>query len=112
MEHIVTTAREILTAARKLIENPENWTKGTWALDPGNNKVPYTSDLANCFCAEGAIRRTVMASFGRADIYVSDLERMVRDAGDRTCRSLSEFNYSHDHAEVLAAFDKAIAELR
>lgn len=83
------TTREILVKARKQIERPERW-------------AGSTTDLINrrCECAVTAI----------AAVAPDDMERIVREAFHMPSFRLIEFNDSHSHAEVLAAFDKAIAE--
>ncbi len=98
---------DVLRKARALIERPGIWAKGT---DP-------TPVSPNCVCAQTAISRSaadlpteagkqatqfllrVIDTLATPDISASDLGRIWRwnDAPERT------------HAEVLAAFDRAIA---
>jgi hypothetical protein len=101
---MTTQVRELLIAARKLIEQPEHWTKGHYARDARGAPVLPIDSEAVCWCTVGAL--------GRADqerdtneVYLNT--RMVLLEHMQPC--LSEFNDNHTHAEVLAAFDKAIA---
>ena len=102
-----------LERARALIDTPEKWNKtGSSATDASGNAVPACSDDARCFCVFGAIRRAVSEHTHREDACLSRLylslgftngpERLFRwnDAPERT------------HAEVLAAFDRAITNER
>lgn len=85
---------EILVAARALIEKPENWAnKDTWQSD-------------GHFCAYRAVEK---ASGHRYSVQEMVLE-VFREANgfDLT----GSWNDSHTHAEVLAAFDKAIEAKR
>lgn len=95
------TPLEQLKAARELISVPERWTTGFLARnDKGNPRVPKRED-ATCFCAYGALMRVS----GTLDAdAMGALDKL--SGGD-----MSTFNDTHTHAEVLAAFDKAIASL-
>jgi hypothetical protein len=81
---------EVLQAARALIDTPDKWTQGTYddgegrrcivaALDAARNRIPER-------CAQGTLRATV----GGEPLS------QWNDAPGRT------------HAEVMAAFDRAI----
>lgn len=94
---------EILKAARELIAKPERWTRGSGARDASGQDVDASSDDAVCWCAIGAIVR-VSENPVPAEML---LRRVLPDGG-----FISAFNDSHDHAEVLALFDAAIASAR
>ena len=85
------TDKEILIAARKRIENPENWF--------GNGSYPQEGEIKEC--ALVALTR-ISNRLGDAPSY--KLLSKSMDGG------IIHFNDSHTHAEVLAAFDRAIAE--
>jgi hypothetical protein len=93
---------EILKAARELIAKPERWTRGYVARA---GAVPLTSAMdvgATCWCAMGAVDK----SAGGPDFSAPALDLlypMLPGCG------IAEFNDSHDHAEVLSLFDRAIA---
>lgn len=95
------TTAEILIEARKLIEKPENWTQGVDARDSRGIAVDYDHGGAVCWCAAGAISR-----IGKMSDAVGDAERTMRLAIG--FGFISSFNDSRTHAEVLAAFDRAI----
>ncbi len=100
------TPKETLTGARKLIENQQRWTQGAWGRDEDGNLVSYTSEHAVCWCSEGALK---VVSGGRWELYSGAriaLERALSAQGEAT--SLTGFNDTHNHNEVLALFDKAI----
>ena len=78
------TTLQILTEARALIERPENWAKRSYGLNGGP------------MCAVGAI--------WRAGNYNHEIVETMNEM----CGGLSFFNDNHEHAEVLALFDRAI----
>jgi hypothetical protein len=82
------TTRETLIAARALIDTPDKWTQGTM-----RQGVQRCMVGALCAASSGSITPTVSA-----------LRRIIG------CWSLTAWNDRADrtHAEVLAAFDKAI----
>ena len=88
---------DCLVAARKRIENSANWGKGNevFAEDPKNNKD----------CAQWAIYRVRGIDHGT---YVDGAIRLLKRGAGVT--HLVEWNDAPErtHAEVLAAFDKAI----
>lgn len=82
--------KDTLINARKLIERPENWCQGAF----------FSNDAQ---CASGAIARAMNVSVHKAVMspaYVA-IEKVVG--------CVAEFNDTVSHAEILAAFDKAIA---
>jgi hypothetical protein len=94
---------EILKSARKKIEKPENWTKHAFARDAeGGVLDEIWISFGACFCASGAI----IAAGG--ELHQEAYNRVNNHMGLDT---LSTFNDSHSHAEVLEMFDRAIAEL-
>jgi hypothetical protein len=92
---------DILRAARKRIEDPAHWTKGTFARDSDGFAVKVESPRAVCFCAIGA----VYAAFGKGDI-VGARDYLDGAAGMRV---VVDINDHGTHADVLALFDRAIA---
>lgn len=96
------TTREVLEKARELIATPERWTKGALARDEHGIEVPTCCDDAYCWCMGGAISAvsengSVYRSWGVVERIVSMHIDKFNDAPERT------------HAEVLEAFDRAIA---
>ncbi|HKT36923.1 MAG TPA: hypothetical protein VJR48_01040 [Ktedonobacterales bacterium] len=83
---------EILRAARKLIEKPENWTRGALGRDRYDWSVTPTGPYACRWCLLGAIRRV-----GGWAPPVNKYCEIAR-ANDRMT-----------HPEVLAWLDRAIA---
>lgn len=101
-----STTREILVAARKLIEKPENWCQADYALDKTGKSVSCFADEgpdACAFCSSGAIFRVAIDSPLLPDARMALVQAMDAD--------IAYFNDKHTHAEVLAAFDRAIAKL-
>lgn len=100
----MSTLADTLRDARALIDTPEKWTQRTIARDADGRTVPAVSSEAVCFCAEGALVRasndsgwTTLARVMLRAVLPDDLPVHVwNDARERT------------HADVLAAFDRAI----
>ena len=98
------STKQLLIAAREIIEKPENWTKETFARTR-SGKETFTADAKACmFCAEGALIRAQQTIGGNVESAVLTLENLVGSA-----LYLSRFNDSHTHQEVLNVFDQAIA---
>lgn len=89
------TVLETLEAARKLITPRKSWTRGELARNAKGKKVRPNDPTAIRWCMEGACRR-VSPEIGFHRIAHFDIDCV--------------FNDSHTHAEVLAAFDAAIAK--
>lgn len=89
------TAKQILIAARQLIESPEQWIQGA-LYQPGDK----------C-CSVGAVFSASKAveDHDQCERAFAALEIGIPSGG------FSYFNDTHTHAEVLAKFDEAIASL-
>ena len=96
---------ETSKAARKLITTPENWTQGEYARDAKGKGLFRAQDAsAVCWCAQGAIRK----------VYGEESDNLPAIGALKSVVdfpwSFTSFNDGHTHAEVLAAFDEAIAK--
>lgn len=101
------TTLEILIAARALIDAPEKWCQGMNAVDADGNQVWPTNPRAKARCGSGALSKV-------CQVYQSDVED-----GQKAWDILADVvgglfsNWqdepSRTHAEVLAAWDAAIA---
>lgn len=95
------TVKEVLIAARAKIEDPKNWTQGECARDSKGKEVHSRNERAVCWCSIGAIAHASGFYYG-FDKTIAALESVIPG-------SISTFNDTHTHAEVLAKFDEAIA---
>ncbi len=102
------SAVAILRAARERISDPARWTKHVEARNASGKECFPQSETAVCWCGVGAIW---------AESFTSDwdVDRMTAQMtlAAMTKRSVSDFNDdpTTTHADVLAAFDKAIVNL-
>ena len=99
------TPADILRAAKARIATPERWTRGTMARDEDGNGVASVSDHACAWCSLGAMEAEAGAST-RARVYaIRALNRAIDN------KPIDDWNDApgRTHAEVLAAFDRAIA---
>jgi hypothetical protein len=97
---------EILKAARALITPEGAWTQHSCARDVHGIPVDFYSKKAVCFCAYGAIRRSLnMNTYGEK--IPSNMGFFKKMFGG----SIVAFNdfVGRTQAEVLAKFDEAIA---
>lgn len=101
---------QILKDARKLIEKPEGWTKGTTARDFRGRAIGWDEPEACRFCATAAIAKARLSTRGPFDAARDTLNTEAIIAGHS---GIVEFNDADatTHADVLALFDRAIASL-
>lgn len=94
-----------LEAARKLISDPSRWTQKTSARNATGRKVAANSPSAAKWCAYGAIDACSPHQILAA--------RAVSTLGNAMGAFLvGEWNDTHTHAEVMAAFDAAIEKAK
>lgn len=99
------TTKEILIAGRALIANPENWIQQEFARDKNGMRVEEDHPEAVCFCSWGAVCRVVGHFIDRDSAPMVYLKESMGG-------SVPHFNDTHTHAEVLAAWDTAIANIK
>ena len=88
-------AKQLLVAARKVIEDPDHWIQGAYARN-------------GRYCTMGALQAVGKRYSRSARREATDwLLKYVRGEGHH---SVESFNDSVTHAEVLAMFDAAIAQ--
>lgn len=116
---------EVLTDARKLIERPENWCRGTMARDSDGCAVPVEHKLASKFCSTGAVNRVAHSlenSYARGvdalNMLYKVMSRVYGNASPVPTPfpfsapvSIAAYNDMQDrtHYEILKLFDDAIA---
>ena len=102
------SAHQILVEARELLSVPERWTKDEYARDPSGEAVMPLSERAVCWCTIGAMYRIAGAHGDELRKAKRALERATQDG------AIAVFNDdpSRTHAEILAAFDRAIEATR
>lgn len=96
-----------LKAAKALIDTPEKWTKGAFARDRDGDDVYETDgDTAVCWCAVGAINKAFGCHAGLTVVQA------LYAALPADFQLVASFNDHPDttHADVMALFDRAIAE--
>ena len=102
------TTLETLKAARKLIEIPEHWCQENYAQDGDDRRVGPNSYKAYAFCGVGALCRATKK--GALTILWHPAYAAL-ELGLANGEDITDFNDTHTHAEVLQAFDQAIAKL-
>jgi len=100
------TPLDVLKAARKRIEKPENWLQGEFAKKAGGYVCNSGDPDAVCWCLSGAINAADTALGGLDDVDWLYMQGVVY----RACAcSIVDYNDTHTHPEVLEVMDKAIA---
>lgn len=103
-------ASAILREARALIDKPEKWAQGAYGRDQYGRKIGGSTRRAVCFCAIGALNSS---GGGRAakDALARALPVGACVPYGRSEASVIEWNDApgRTHAEVMDAFDRAIA---
>lgn len=103
--------KDILAEARKLIEKPENWCQGHYALSDDGADISWSDDSACRRCADGALMYVTrdQTEAEEDEGYWAALKAIEAAIGDKSgVKGITVFNDKHTHAEVLAAFDRAI----
>ena len=115
---------ETLKAARALITPPHAWARGafgatTWhPFTPKGAATTAQDPAAVCWCSLGSlIKVTGQALYAQADgpirALAEAIQRKVPDADALVdpSQTIASFNDAHEHDDVLAVFDDAIAHL-
>jgi hypothetical protein len=113
-------ALEILTKARKLIEDPAHWIKGNSAMtapfEHGGVRVSPSHPRAKCWCSIGAVQG---AASRLNDVTICDrikaeasLQWAVREKAATFGVVAFNDNVYTQHPDVLAVFDAAIEQLK
>lgn len=99
-----------MTEAKKVIEDPANWTIGWFARNADGFDVSALSETATCFCSLGAIERYAKCEL--EEDLVGGVRSLSREA---QCRlecvmgmAVEDFNDNHTHSEVMTMWDEAI----
>lgn len=102
---------DVLQRARELITDENNWCQGVYALNRHGRIVNVEDRFAVRFCMNGALARAAGLSIN--EVEKGEIMRHLRPfLNGNNLHFAHRFNDDHTHAEVLAAFDKAIASIR
>jgi hypothetical protein len=106
---------DILKAARAKIANPENWGQGAYAFDSEGCSINPKADGACRFCASGAIKASAADYYAQRAAFelLSNRGLGLEKGHSFDCEAnIVSYNDSPviNHADILAAFDKAIGE--
>ena len=103
--------KQVLISARKLIEKPEAWCQWSQGLDSNGRWIaPWKEEVVQR-CALGAISAVVVKGKRGKIRRTIDNHHPVAETLSKLGMSgqmVGPFNNEHTHAEVLAAFDRAI----
>jgi hypothetical protein len=97
------TTAEVLKQARALISDEANWGQHLFARNADGDIVAPEDEDACRFCALGALIRAGQVGNHHR---LAALALSIETGGE----AVNIFNDTHTHAEVLAAFDAAIAK--
>ena len=103
------TARNVLIRARARIADREHWTTGALARDADGNEVVPRDRRAVDWCALGALYRVTTPVKGHrsaSELLAAEIDGRLA-VGDLDY-TITNFNDSHTHKQVLALYDRAI----
>jgi hypothetical protein len=111
--------RSVLKRARALLSDRSKWTRFTAARDKDGVEVTSRSPKAVCWCAFGALCRVTRGPDGPRGGAISVCERHIARAALDLGQSYADALHvptwndvaARTYDEVIAAFDKAIADL-
>lgn len=105
------TALDLLRAARRVIEQPWNWTQRSMARDRFGGSVRTVSPYACRFCAEGGLQRAAQLLDVRNEGVLTEALVALYDALPPDFDTVPFLNDhpSTTHPTVLALYDRAIA---
>jgi hypothetical protein len=106
------TPTEILIAAKDKISDEKNWGKGYYGMDSDGRSVASYSYKAVCWCSAGAINKVAHDNYGSRTSEVLDVQLAFKYLTDVTGGSITFYNDTHDHKDVMRAFDEAILTSR
>lgn len=95
------TPKEILIAARALIDTPEKWVKGAFALH---------TDHGTCYCLAGALLKATPGDIFNEDFAAAGtvLKKAINSPSADFRLHLWNDAPERTHSEVLAVVDRAI----
>lgn len=101
---------KILKDARALIADEKNWMRGEYFGTQSGGILCAGDPEADCFCSIGAIAHATK----QQNIYDVEQSKAVKlllncIEDEQTFYSVAAFNDAHEHADVIALFDRAIA---
>lgn len=106
---------EILTEAKALIANPDNWVQGYMfgIRDAGGFKACNRDQHPNCFCSLGALDAVLTQHNldGPGGVWRDCNTALCAAAvrlSDRRSRTITTFNDGNTHSSVMQMFDVAI----
>lgn len=110
--------KENLIQIKALIKDPKHWIQGESTRDAAGSPTSPFSEKATCFCITGALEKVVYSESNANEVntvklYI-EIMRSIRNAisvitatSVDQC-SVSTYNDSHTHTEVMTLLDKAI----
>ena len=105
-EHM--NAEDVLREARTTLENPEAWTRGALARRANGMSTYTRSTYAVSWCLVGAIARAGTDGETQS-VAILRLKKVIGKDAEHSIVQWSD-NPERTHEEVLAAFDRAIAD--
>jgi hypothetical protein len=107
------TVKEALERAMKIIETPDKWTVEAIARDKNSKPVSCLSSTACAFCTVGAIEKALYELSNEKGLMIPYagpvMNSLFMHLNSYRERSISEWNDSTSHAEVIKVFKSAIA---
>lgn len=106
-----TKTINLLRRGRARIAKPETWTKGFTARDAKGFQIHPTDSAAVRWCAAGAVIASISSEENPERLYESACDGWGELEVRTPEKKLGSYNDRSTHAEVIALFDRTIAEL-
>lgn len=100
-------ARDLITAGRRLILNPDNWFKGAEARTAKGIHCSPKDPRAACFCSIGAIFAYDSGQQGQLAVNLLDEATNALTGGQFTSIVSYNDNNGTTHEDILKVWDKA-----
>ena len=95
------SVKQVLTKAKALIQQPENWTQNAFARNQSGQLTSVHDTTTTCWCSLGAINKVTTDSQEQREA-----KHHLRTAMFN--HKIEEFNDSMTHKAVMEAWDRAI----
>ena len=82
--------------------DPARWTQGEWARDKNGKRTSWESNLARCFCLDGALERLVI------DLTITSKESTDFWQAFRVAHGTNPVNFNDSLAKTFEDVKKAI----
>ena len=100
----------IAIEARKVLQSPKAWTKGTFARDADGNKVSSYDKNAVCWCLEGAIHKASDSLRGHSTEIWNVMDEFLKEKYGYSSMVAYNDHTLREHSDIVRMLDSFIKE--